>query len=180
MTRIGLGLAALGVWTALGIAAAPPLSAQTPPILHRFGSSLTDVPADSAQTLTGSIYVPAYSSVLLSGGRVQANFTVTLSIHNASDRKPLVLRRVAYYDTGGRLVQAYIDRPVALRPFGTVEVAVPVTDIRGGTGANFLIDWAAEGQIAEPVAETVMMGQVGAASYAFVSQGRAIRLVDAP
>ena len=108
---------------------------------------------------------------------MQANFTVTLSVHNTSDAKPLVLRRIAYFDTGGRLVQAYLDTAVALKPFGTIEVAVPVTDLRGGTGANFLVEWAAAGAIAEPLAETVSMGQVGTASYAFVSQGRAIRLV---
>lgn len=151
--------------------------ADTPPVLARFSSSLTDLPPAAEQTLSGAIYVPAYSTILLSGGRVQANFTVTLSVHNTSDAKPLVLRRIAYFDTGGRLVQAYLDTAVALKPFGTIEVAVPVTDLRGGTGANFLVEWAAAGAIAEPLAETVSMGQVGTASYAFVSQGRAIKLL---
>ena len=169
--RSGL-LAALFVGLVLGSA-----RAETPPILSRFAATLTDPPPMSEQTLSGALYVPAYSTILLSGGRVQANFTVTLSVHNTSDTKPLVLRRIAYFDSAGKLVQAYLDRQVALKPFGTIEVAVPVTDLRGGTGANFLVEWAAAGAIAEPLAETVMMGQVGTASYAFVSQGRAIRLV---
>jgi hypothetical protein len=36
-------------------------------------------------------------------------------------------------------------------PFSTIEVFVPTTDIRGGTGANFVVDRAATGEIAEPV-----------------------------
>ncbi len=160
------------------LAATPALAEPPPASLERFRSSLTDVPP--ALPVEGAIYVPAYSSVLLSGGRVQANFTVTLSVHNASNAVPLVLRRIDYHDTSGRLVHAYLEKPVALKPFGTVEVAVPVTDLRGGTGANFYLEWAAEGAIAEPVAEAVMMGQIGAASYAFVSQGRAVRIVGRP
>ena len=52
-------------------------------------------------------------------------------------------------------------------------------DLRGGTGPNFLVDWAADGPIAEPVVEAVMIGTQGATSYSFVSQGRAVRRVGA-
>jgi hypothetical protein len=47
--------------------------------------------------------------------------------------------------------------------------------VRGGTGANFVVDWAAAGEIAEPAVEALMVGGVGAGHYAFVSQGRPVR-----
>ena len=69
--------------------------------------------------------------------------------------------------------------PVALKPFATVHVYIPATDLRGGTGANFVVDWAAEGRIAEPIVEALMLGTMGNASYSFISQGRAISKVGA-
>src|SRR4029453_36435 len=108
--------------------------------------------------VSGAFYVPAYSSVSMSQGKLRADFSVTLSIHNASETRPLVLRRIAYFETSGRMVESYLKAPVALKPFSTIEVFVPTTDIRGGTGANFVVDWAATGEIAEPVAEALLLG----------------------
>jgi hypothetical protein len=141
-----------------------------------FAGSLTAMPAD-ALSVSGSFYVPVYSSVWLSQGKLRADFSVTLSVHNASETRPLVLKRIAYFDTAGRQVEGYLKSPIALKPFSTVEVSIAVSDVRGGTGANFVVDWAATGEIAEPVVEALMVGDVGAAHYAFISQGRPIRSV---
>ena len=45
-------------------------------------------------------------------------------------------------------------------------------DRRPGMGANFVVDWAADGPISEPVVEAVMIGTQGNVTYSFVSQGR--------
>jgi len=113
----------------------------------------------------------------MSQGKLRADFSVTLSVHNASETKPVVLKRIAYFDTAGKLVESYLKAPVALKPFATIEIAIASTDVRGGTGANFIVDWAAAGEIAEPVVEALMVGSVGAGHYAFISQGRPIKLV---
>ena len=47
----------------------------------------------------------------------------------------------------------------------------------GGLGANFVVDWASAGEIAEPVIETLMFGSVGNRHFSFVSQGRATKIV---
>lgn len=150
--------------------------AQGGTIEQNFASSLTAVPGENLAA-SGSFYVPAYSSVAMSRGRLRADFSVTLSIHNASESKPLVLKRIAYFDTAGELVESYLTTPVALKPLATVEVSIATTDVRGGTGANFIVDWAAAGEIAEPVVEALMVGSVGPGHYAFISQGRPIKLV---
>jgi hypothetical protein len=59
----------------------------------------------------------------------------------------------AYFGTAGKLVESYLKAPVALKPFATIEVFIPTADICGGTGANFVIDWAAAGEIAEPAVD---------------------------
>jgi hypothetical protein len=167
-------------WTALLCLLAipgPAAKAQTGAgIEQTFANSLTSVPTESLG-VSGAFYVPAYSSVSMSQGKTRADFSVTLSIHNASETRPLVLKRIAYFDTGGKMVESYLKAPIALKPFSTVEVFVPTTDVRGGTGANFVVDWAATGEIAEPVVEALMLGGLGSGHYAFISQGRPIKVI---
>src|SRR4051794_422195 len=143
---------------------------------QNFANSLTDMPSENLG-VSCAFYVPVYSSVSMSQGKLRADFSVTLSIHNASEARPLVLRRIAYFDTAGKLVESYLKASVALKPFSTVEVFIPASDVRGGTGANFVVDWAANGEIAEPVVEALMFGTIGSGHYAFVSQGRPIKVV---
>lgn len=150
---------------------------QSDPLLL-FGSSLTEVALEVPRTVRGTVYVPAYASIRAGDGRSRIDLATTLSIHNTSRDRPLILERADYHNTEGELVQAYLAGPVALKPFGTVEMFVPRDDLRGGTGANFVVEWAAEGATSEPVIETVMMGSMGATSYSFVSQGRSVRMAS--
>jgi len=145
-------------------------------IEQTFAASLTAVPPESL-AVSGAFYVPVYSSVSMSQGKLRADFSVTLSVHNASETRPLVLKRIAYFDTSGKMVESYLKAPIALKPFSTIEVFIPATDVRGGTGANFVVDWAATSEIAEPAVEALMVGGIGAGHYAFISQGRPIRMV---
>ena len=84
---------------------APMAIAQTTVGLEqRFANSLTAMPSENLG-VSGAFYVPVYSSVSMSQGKLRANFSVTLSIHNSSEARPLVLRRIAYFDTAGKLVE---------------------------------------------------------------------------
>ena len=145
-------------------------------IEQNFSASLTAVPAEPV-AVSGAFYVPVYSSVSMSQGKLRADFSVTLTVHNASETRPLVLKRIAYFDTAGKLVESYLKAPIALKPFSTVEVFISATDVRGGTGANFVVDWAATAEIAEPVVEALMVGSVGNGHYAFITQGRPIKVI---
>src|SRR5258707_3958045 len=100
--------------------------------------------------VSGAFYVPVYSSVSMSQGKLRADFSVTLTVHNASETRPLVLKRIAYFDTSGKMVESYLKAPIALKPFSPIEVFIPATAVRGGTVANFVVDWAATSEIAEP------------------------------
>jgi len=167
----------LAILACLSILSAPGARAQAAgSIEQNFAGSLTAVPAESL-AVSGAFYVPVYSSVSMSQGKLRADFSVTLSVHNASETRPLVLKRIAYFDTAGKLVESYVKAPIALKPFSTVEIFIAATDVRGGTGANFVVDWAATTEIAEPAVEALMVGSVGSGHYAFVTQGRPIKLI---
>jgi Protein of unknown function (DUF3124) len=177
MCHIRTGYAFLAILACLLTMETPAARAQTAPgIEQTFAGSLTAMPPE-ALGVSGAFYVPVYSSVSMSQGKLRADFSVTLSIHNASETRPLVLRRIAYFDTGGKMVESYLKAPVALKPFATIEVFVPTTDVRGGTGANFVVDWAATTEIAEPVVEALMVGGLGSGHYAFITQGRPIKVI---
>jgi len=177
MCHIGTRCLSLAILACLSTMQAPSARAQTTAgIEQTFAGSLTAMPSENLG-VSGAFYVPVYSSVSMSQGKLRADFSVTLSIHNASETRPLVLRRIAYFDTSGKMVENHLKAPVALKPFSTIEVFVPTTDVRGGTGANFVVDWAAAGEIAEPVVEALMVGGVGSGHYAFISQGRPVKVV---
>jgi hypothetical protein len=145
-------------------------------IEQSFADSLTAMPKEDL-SVSGGFYVPAYSSVAMSQGKLRVDFSVTLSVHNASESQPLVVRRIAYFNTAGKMVESYLKSPVALKPLATVSIFIPTDDLRGGTGANFIVDWAASGEIAEPAVEALMVGGIANAHYAFISQGRPTRTV---
>ena len=177
MCHIGTGCTFLAILAGLLTIQPPPARAQTSPgIEQTFAGSLTAMPGETLG-VSGAFYVPVYSSVSMSQGKLRADFSVTLSVHNASETRPLVVRRIAYFDTGGKMVESYLKAPVALKPFATIEVFVPTTDVRGGTGANFVVDWAATSDIAEPVVETLMVGGLGSGHYAFITQGRPMKVI---
>jgi hypothetical protein len=138
-----------------------------------FDGSLVSLPNRSSLNLEGSMYVPAYSTIRVGDGKGRPlELAVTLSLQNTSRSKPLVLERVDYHDTAGQLIESYVQEPVALKPFGAVEIFIPYNDLRGGTGANFFVKWAAEAPISEPIAEVMMIGTYGSAGFSLVSQGR--------
>jgi len=166
----------VAILAVLSILSSPAARAQSGAIEQNFAASLTAVPTENL-AVSGAFYVPVYSSVSMSQGKLRADFSVTLSVHNASETRPLVLKRIAYFDTSGKMVESYLKSPVALKPFATIEVFIPASDVRGGTGANFVVDWAAASEIAEPAVEALMVGSVGPGHYAFISQGRPIRIV---
>ena len=143
--------------------------------VHLFQSSLSEThPADAQVRRT--VYVPAYPTIRIMSGRSRVDLATTLSIHNTSREKPLVLERVDYHDTDGELIQGYLEKPVALKPLGTIEMFIAGEDRRAGTGANFIVDWASDGPISEPAIEAVVIGTPRNATYSFVSPCRPKRI----
>lgn len=141
-----------------------------------FQQSLTALPDPKSLTVRGNVYVPTYSTIRGLTDR-PAGLSTLLRIDNTSSAKPLVLERIDYFDTGGKLVQRYLDAPIALRPFGAVQIFVSGEDHRAGPAGNFVVIWAGSAPIAEPLIDAVTFGKSGGDSFSFVSQGRPIRNV---
>jgi hypothetical protein len=141
-----------------------------------FTGSLTELPSIERMRMRHSVYVAAYSTIRLGGGKGKVDLATTLTIHNTSEKTPLILLRIDYFGTAGNLLHRYLADPIAIRPLGSVETFVPSEDTRGGTGANFVVEWAAQELITEPLIEAVMIGTMGAQGFSFTSRGKTMTI----
>jgi hypothetical protein len=164
------------IFLTLLLLAAPGVRAEPAPLpgpLAQFAESLTELPRDPS-ILRGRVYVPAHSSLLVREGNTRLDLSVTLSIHNTSEKGTLVIERIDYFNVAGRLIDKYLPRMIALKPYGAIQIVVPEQDIRGGLGANFVVDWSSPQTIDEPIIEAVMIGGRGTQGHTFVSVGRKV------
>jgi hypothetical protein len=120
-----------------------------------------------------AVYVPVYSHVYSNGGQPYLVET-TLSIRNTDTSEPVVLSSVRYFDTKGVLVKDYLHQPLALAPLESTEFLVEKQDISGGSGANFVVEWAADTVVNEPIIEAVMIGFKGSNSISLIRAGTPI------
>lgn len=119
-----------------------------------------------------TLYVPCYSHIYHGVKTRPIELTITLSVRNTDPRHAVTLTVVDYYDTQGKLVRHYLDKPVRLEPLMTVEYIVGETDTTGGSGANFLVTWTSSEPCEPLLAEAVMIGTSSQQGISFTSLGR--------
>lgn len=120
-----------------------------------------------------TVYVPVYSHIYADGGKPYLLET-TLSIRNLDPDRAISIKSVKYIDTQGALVKEYLGSLLNLGPLETTEFLVEKQDVRGGSGANFIVLWDAKEPVYEPLIEAVMVGFANAKSISFTSPGRAL------
>lgn len=179
MLRLVLALtAAIAVLTACE---APSPAVSDHPPEGNFGERLAPMEPGSYESLAhGRQYVPVYSSIYWGSSHALADLTATVSVRNVAADHPIILESVSYFDSSGKLVRDYLDRPAELAAMATVDFVIPTRDQSGGSGANFLVEWASEEQVIEaPLIEAVMVGKYGSVGISFTSPGRPVRRVRA-
>jgi len=131
---------------------------------------------DINRWLNQSIYVPLYSQIYADDRYKDKPFalTSTLSIRNTDPDTSFMLESVDYYDSHGKKLRSYIDRPVQIGPLASVRYTVPESNNKGGSGAKFLVRWHAEKPVSEPIVESVMIGTQMQQGISFISTGRVI------
>ena len=119
------------------------------------------------------LYVPVYSHIYAKGGKPFL-LEATLSVRNTDPNEDITIASARYYDTNGNLIKDYLEKPMLLKSLATAEFLVPQTDIEGGSGANFIVEWISDTKVNQPVIEAVMIGIEGQTSISFVRTGIAI------
>ena len=121
-----------------------------------------------------TIYIPAYSHIYFGNREKAFMLTITLSIRNMDPIHRVSISEVDYYATQGKQLKGYIDKPVILKPLGSLRFVVPESDKGGGSGANFLVKWSSDALINPPIVESIMIGTQNQQGISFTSQGREI------
>lgn len=121
-----------------------------------------------------TLYVPAYSHIYIQDAQRSMNLATTLSIRNASPRSPITLSAIDYYDSNGNRVRTYLDTTRTLSPLASTYVVVEVDDIRGGVGANFIVQWHTDEPVHPPIVETVMITTESTQGISFRSTARVL------
>lgn len=88
---------------------------------------------------------------------------------------PINIVAVDYYDTKGKLVRKYYQKPITLAPLESTDIFIPEEDTTGGTGANFIVKWKSQNEVNVPIIESVMIGMKSGQGISFVSPGQEIK-----
>ena len=133
-------------------------------------------PASSAAAPPGElIYVPIYSSIFYDDGRRTLELAATLSIHNVDPKESITFTRADYYNTDGKLIKKYLREADGLEAFADREPGVEKSNVAGGTGANFLVEWEASHEVNSPLVEAVMVNASSNLGIAFTSTGKVLK-----
>ena len=120
-----------------------------------------------------TVYVPAYSNVYSDAG-LPILLAVSLNLRSTDPKASVTLTRVDYYDTAGKLLRRYVTSPQRLGPLETKSFIIEKTDYEGGSGANFIVQWRADGPVNPPLIEAVMVGIDPEYSFSFVRSGTSV------
>jgi hypothetical protein len=121
-----------------------------------------------------TVYVPVYSHIYVGIKGNPFDLSISLVIRNTDPNEAITIFSVAYFDSNGRLVRNYLEKPLRLGQMGTVDFFVSESDTSGGLGASFLVKWKSATKVNEPVIEGVMAGTKSGQGISFTSRGKAI------
>ena len=140
-------------------------------IFGAFAYADSGVSLSKGQTVYVSVYTHIYSG--LKGRPFQLG--ATLSIRNTDPTHPITLVSVKFYDTEGKLLKNYIDKPARLNALVSTRYVIKEGESGGGSGANFLVTWKAEQKVNPPIIEAIMIGTKSGQGISFVSSGQVIK-----
>ncbi|MAZ73636.1 MAG: hypothetical protein CMC70_10885 [Flavobacteriaceae bacterium] len=123
----------------------------------------------------GSTFLSIYSQIFLRTDQDEADLTATVSLHNPNINDTVFINKAVYYNTHGKAIRKYFDKPIFIRPMETVQIVIDGVDNEGGTGANFIFDWEIKPTTREPLFEAVMISTYGQQGISFVTEGKRVK-----
>jgi hypothetical protein len=121
--------------------------------------------------IKGTTYLPVYSHIYYIHEHETFDLTITVSIRNVSMTDSIYILKADYYNTIGDNIRKYLKFPICIKPMETAEIIISEQDIEGGSGANFLFDWAIKNEKNPPLFEAVMISTYGQQGLSFVTRG---------
>jgi hypothetical protein len=106
------------------------------------------------------LYLPIYAVIQYgdrdrSGAARELPVSSLVSIHNTDLDRPIRLLAARYFATDGKFLRNFVTAPRVLKPMETVEFLVERSDVVGGSGANFVIQWDAAVPASPPLVQAL-------------------------
>jgi Protein of unknown function (DUF3124) len=136
----------------------------------QFAARAQPVDAKDGQIL----YVPVYADILVGEGARPTEMAATLAIRNTDMQHEIFVTSVRYYDTAGQLIETYLEGVYGLGPLASASIFINAAGNHGRLGASFVVEWAAESAVSDPVVETIMVGASGTKGFSFTNPARSI------
>ena len=130
-------------------------------------SSRLAVPAQTDSLKARRAYLPVYAQIYEISEKRKIDLAATISIRNTDISNTIYLSKIDYYNTEGKLIRKYIDKPVYLKPLETIEIIIKSADNEGGSGANFIFEWMGKAEASKPLFEAVMLSTSGQQGISF-------------
>ena len=138
-------------------------------------SMLSGLAAGEVKLTKGqTLYVPGYTSIL--SGIHTFEVKPTIFIHNTDQNNNINIVRIDFYNTNGKLVERYLQKPQKLNANAATRINIREL-LKGeeGSGAHFIIQWQAENKVVEPLVQAWFVGAVGTRGYSYTSPARIIQ-----
>jgi len=140
-------------------------------ILNPTAGSAENIQLSAGQT----VYVPIYSHIYSGVKARPFDLAATLSVRNTNLKSSIIIVSVKYYDSAGKLIKDYLDRPIELNALASTRYIIKEDDKAGGSGANFIVIWQSEIRVNPPIIESVMIGTHSGQGISFVSRGQVLK-----
>jgi hypothetical protein len=139
------------------------------------GSAVAENHKTVLQSRGQVVYAPVYSHIYIGDRERQFLLAVTLSIRNTDPDDEIVITKVTYFNSKGKILEDYLKEPVTLEGMSATRYVVHESDKAGGSGASFLVEWEALKPVNPPIIETVMIGAKTQQGISFTSRGQVIK-----
>jgi len=143
------------------------------------GSAAAQAPAPAAARAQ-TLYLPVYSHIWHGeidpkGKPAKTLVSVLVSVRNTDPARAIRLTSAQYYDTEGKRIKEYVAAPRSIAPMGTYEIYVPTSDDSGGSGANFILSWKADGGASPPIIEALHANLPSGRAIVFITSARVVQ-----
>lgn len=119
----------------------------------------------------GKSYLPVYSHIYHRYEKQTFDLTITISMRNISATDTVYILKADYFNTEGDNLRQYVKKPIYLKPMETIEIVIEEADQDGGSGANFVFDWAVKNEKNPPLFEAVMISTGSQQGLSFLTRG---------
>ncbi|MCP5056196.1 MAG: DUF3124 domain-containing protein [bacterium] len=127
-----------------------------------------------------TVYVAAYSYVVMGSGTYKFPVSSTLVIRNTDPLHAIVVTAVDYRDSRGKHLRHHVKEPIAVGPLASMDFALWEPDTTGGQSPSFIVRWKANETVNAPVLETLMIGGQAGRAISFVGRAWVIEEAGDP